>query len=111
MEAKLEPLTEEDKTGWIPQERMHKPPQNTVEVELSQGLGKGDAQYASVLQALLTQWDSYAYDLGAYEWVSALLRDLLPAERIIRDEPPPPGPPPAWIWVNSKYTKNEAYQQ
>ena len=53
----------------------------------------------------------YMPPLFGWDWVSVLLRDLLPTERIIRLEPPPPRPPSPWIWVNGKYTKNEAYQQ
>ncbi len=107
MEAALGVLTEEDKVEWAP--LMHTPPQSLVEVQLSESLYAGSEQCAFVLRSLFAQWDSYAFDMGAHEWVSALLRDVLPTEQIIQYKPPPPGPPTPWIWVNGKYTKNEAY--
>lgn len=109
MEARLKALTEEKPATWIPRELMHTPPHSLIEVELSESMDKETAQYIAVLQSLFDCWASYAYDLGCHEWVSALLRDLLPAERIIRCEPPPPRPPTPWIWVGSKYIENEAY--
>ena len=109
MTAKGKTLAEDYKAKWIPRERMHKPPQSLVDVELSGGLDERDVQCDSVLHSLFNQWDSYAYDLGVHEWVSALLRDILPTGRIIQYEPPPPGSPTPWIWVNGEYTKNEAY--
>ena len=109
MVAKSETLTEDYKAEWIPRERMHKPPQSIVNIEMYDGSGAEDNFNLAVLHSLFAQWDSYVHDLGAHEWVSALLRTLLPTERIIRYEPPPPGPPPAWVWVNGKCTKNEAY--
>jgi len=56
---------------------------------------------------LFAQWDSYACD-STPEWVRTLLGEILPADRIIRYEPSPSAGP-AWIWINGKYTKNEAY--
>ena len=111
MEARCKTLTEDYKAEWIPRERMHKPPQSIVDIEIYDGSGAEGNFNLAVLHSLFAQWDNYAYDLGADEWVSALLRDLLPSERIIRREPPPPGPLPAWIWVNGKYTQNELYEK
>lgn len=105
MEAKFGALSDKETEEWTP--RMHKPPRSTVDVELSESLADKGEMCAGVLQALFKQWDCYAYDLGFHDWVSELLRDLLPTERIIRREPPPPVPPSAWVWVNGIYKKRE----
>ncbi len=87
---------------------MHTPPQGRLNIELHEDLCEEGAACAALLSAMFQQWDGYAYDLGCHDWVSSLLAELLPSERIIRYEPPP-RPLPPWIWVNSKYVKNEAY--
>lgn len=90
---------------------MHAPPQSVIDIEIEEYASSDDEQWTPLIRALLTQWDSYAYDSTVPEWISALLCDLLPTERIIRYEPPPLSAGPVWIWADSKYTKNEAYQQ
>lgn len=103
MEAKRGTLSDDKTEKWTP--LMHKPPRSTVDVELSESLADKEEAYNAVLQSLFMQWDCYAYDPGFYDWVSELLRDLLPTERIIRYEPPPPGPPSAWVWVDGIYKR------
>lgn len=105
--AHLSALNGEDTAEWAL--LMYRPPQGVIDVELLDAPDEGDDSYLSVIRAMLQHWDGYVCDIGVHEWVSALLRDSLPAERIICPDPPPPGLPPAWIWVNGKYTKNEAY--
>ena len=99
--------SEKQKSEWAP--RMHVPPQSVIDVEIEEYASSDDEQWMPLIRALLMQWDSYAYDSTVPEWISALLCDLLPMERIIRYEPPPPGSLPPWIWVDGKYTRNEAY--
>ena len=105
--ARLDTPTETETAEWTP--RMHTLPQNVIDIEIEEGDGSDEAQWTPLLRALLAQWDSYAYDASPLEWIGTLLRDILPAERIIRHEPPPLSAGPAWIWVDGKYTKNEAY--
>ena len=107
--AYLETPTEKQAADWMP--RMHAPPQSVIDIEIEEYASSDDEQWTPLIRALLTQWDSYAYDSTVPEWISALLCDLLPTERIIRYEPPPLSAGPVWIWADSKYTKNEAYQQ
>ena len=88
VQAHVDTLTDEDVAEWTP--LMHKPPQGVINVEFSESLA-GEAELCSgLLQALFTRWDGYAYDIGAYEWVSDLLNSLLPPERILRFERPLP---------------------
>ncbi len=108
IEARIGTLSTEEVAEWTP--LMPVPPQGTIGIELWGGSGLDSGQsFQHILETLFNRWDGYAYDFGFHEWVSDLLRGLLPPERIIRYEPPPPGPLPAWIWGNGKYTRNEAY--
>jgi len=104
MQAEVGTLSDQERAEWVP--LMHKPPRSVVDVELSKSLEDEDEPRADlIIRSMFTHWDGYAYDLGAHEWVSELLRDILPTERIIRYEPPPPGPLPAWIWIDGIYKK------
>lgn len=107
--VQLSALSDKDIAKWTP--LMRQPPQSVIDVELLDEPDDGDDSYASVIRTLFKHWDGYASDIGAHEWVSVLLRDLLPAERIICCEPPPLSAGPAWIWINGKYTKNEFYEK
>ncbi len=88
MQAHMMTLTDEDTAEWTP--LMNKPPQSRIDVELSELLWDNTELRAGLIGAMLTHWDGCAYDLGAHEWVSALLSGLLPPERILRFVPPPP---------------------
>ena len=99
--------TEKEAAEWTP--RMHTPPQSVIDVAVEEYADSNEEEWQPLIRALFAQWDSYAYDSGLLEWISALLREILPTERIIRYEPPPLSAGPAWIWVHGKYTKNEAY--
>ena len=83
--ACLETPSEEETARWTP--RMHAPPQSVIDIEIEEYASSDDEQWTPLIRALLTQWDSYAYDSTVPEWISALLCDLLPTERIIRYEP------------------------
>ena len=103
--AYLETPTEKQAADWTP--RMHAPPQSVIDIEIEEYASSDEEQWTPLIQALFAQWDSYACD-STPEWVRTLLGEILPADRIIRYEPSPSAGP-AWIWINGKYTKNEAY--
>jgi len=104
IEARFGILSDEEVAEWTP--LMHAPPQGTIDVELWDASGLDSGQpIQDVLQALFNRWDGYAYDLGCHDWVSEVLRGLLPPERIIRYVPPPPGPLPPWVWIDGIYQR------
>ena len=105
--ARLDTPDEKEVAEWAP--FTHTPPQSVIDIEIGESAGNDEAQWTPLIRALFAQWDSYAYDSSPLEWISALLRDILPADRIICYEPPLLSAGPAWIWVNGKYVKNEAY--
>lgn len=98
---------EKESAEWTP--RMHIPPQSVIDIEVEEYANSDAEQWTLLIRALFAQWDSYAYDPGLPEWISTLLRDILPTERIIHYEPLPLSAGPAWIWNKGKYMKNEAY--
>jgi len=103
--ARLGTPSEHDVAEWTPQ--MYAPPQGVIDVEIEEYPNNDEEQWTPLISALFAQWDSYACD-STPEWVRTLLGEILPADRIIRYEPSPSAGP-AWIWINGKYTKNEAY--
>jgi len=90
MQAQIESLHDKDRAEGTP--LLHKPPQSAIDVKLHEFIEDEQELCLGVIRSMFMHWDSYAYDIGAHEWVSVLLRDLLPPERIICFEPLPVDP-------------------